>query len=176
MTFGLQGKTAITWAANKNEKNLRLEFALKNIGVVPAEAKHEIGIQRVQSWLYSRQLFFAYTAARTIEQMRAYRYADNVKPSTGEKKKEEVFKLKDELPDGVRYAIMAWPELPAETDPTLTPAQEARWDAMDERTRLDIERWREYASRGTEKDLTLDDANYPIGEMYGADTTQDAWV
>jgi hypothetical protein len=176
LTFGLQGKTAITWAANKNEKNLRLEFALKNIGVVPAEAKHEIGIQRVQSWLYSRQLFFAYTAARTIEQMRAYRYADNVKASTGEKKKEEVFKLKDELPDGVRYAIMAWPELPAETDPTLTPAQEARWDAMDERTRLDIERWREYASRGTEKDLTLDDANYPIGEMYGADTTQDAWI
>jgi hypothetical protein len=183
LTFGLAGLHQTchhVGGEQKRERTCGLSSRSRISGSFPRRTKHEIGIQRVQSWLYTQgSLFFAYTAcSNTIEQMRAYRYAEqraSVGPAT-KKTKEEVFKFKDELPDGVRYAMMAWPELPAETDPTLTPAQEARWDAMDERTRLDIERWREYASRGTEKDLTLDDANYPIGEMYGADTTQDAWI
>jgi hypothetical protein len=58
--FGLTpAMQKLRWSANKNEANLRLEFGLKGIGVIPAENKHEIGIQRVQSWLVSGQLYFA---------------------------------------------------------------------------------------------------------------------
>jgi hypothetical protein len=170
--FQVQGFAEVKWAANKNEKNLRLEFALKGIGVIPAESAHEIGIQRVQSWLHAKQMWFAYTCPRTIDQMRAYRYADNIKPSTGEKTaKEQVFKLKDELPDGVRYAVMAWPELPVIPTETLTDAQRARWDALDERSQLDIERVREYNAARKGQDLTLDDASYPLGDFYGGETS-----
>ena len=56
----------IKWAANRNAANLRLEWGLKGISIVPAENKHEVGIQRVQSWLYARQLYFAYTVPGTI--------------------------------------------------------------------------------------------------------------
>lgn len=156
----------VKWAANKNEANLRLEFALKGVGVIPAEAKHEVGIQRVQSWLYSRKLWFAYTAPGVIEQMQAYRYAPNL-TIDGQKKKEQVFKQKDEYPDCVRYALMAWPELPEMLQKTMTDREQARWDAMDEGTRLQVELMREFNKREDGKDLEEGAEGYPVGEFFG---------
>ena len=154
---------SIKWAANKNEANLRLEWGLKNVGVIPVENKHEIGIQRVQSWMYARQLYFAYTAPRTIEQMRAYRRADNIASDGQKKDKESVFKQNDELPDALRYALMAWPELPDPDKKPLTNEQQARWDAFDDRTRLDVERMRAYTAGLGKKDLDLGEEGYPYG-------------
>jgi phage terminase large subunit len=168
--FGLSSAfTNIKWAANKNEKNLRLEFALKDIGVIPAENKHEVGIQRVQAWLHSQKLFFAYTCPLTIEQMRAYRYADNLKPSGEKKVREEVFKFKDELPDGVRYAMMAWPELPVPVDAPMDEREQRRWAGLDERSKAEILRMREYNKRadGGETDLDEKDELYPLGSFVG---------
>ncbi len=167
MAFGLAQHPNVRWAANKNEANLRLEFALKGISVIPAENKHEVGIQRVQSWLYSKKLFYAYTVPKTIEQTRAYRYADNLKPSGEKKAKEAVFKLKDELPDAKRYAIMSFPSLPDTLAPILTDSQQARWDSLDERSRQDIERLREYDKQSTARHLEEGDDNYPLGNMFG---------
>ena len=169
LQFRLGGVKDVRWAANKNEKNLRLEFGLRNIGVIPAENKHDVGIQRVQSWLYTHKLFFAYTAPKTIEQMRAYRYANNSKPSGEKKTVEDVFKFKDELPDGVRYAIMAWPELPEPVERAMTDRQQDRWDRLDEKSRQDIAHMREFHSRD-DKDrnsLELGDENYPTGSFFG---------
>lgn len=178
--FGLArfNPSSITWAANKNEANLRLEFGLKGVGVVPAEAKHEVGIQRVQSWLHTKQMFFAASKCPiTLEQMKAYRFAENT-TLHGEKKKEAVFKQKDELPDGVRYAVMAWPELPDPDKPALTDAEAQRWNALPEDARADIERWRSYNKRAVEKDLQQHEENYPIGEFFQApddDWTHEGW-
>ena len=159
---------SLKWAANKNEANLRLEFGLKNIGVIPAENKHEIGIQRIQSWLYSKQLYFAYTVPRTIEQFRAYRYIP-IEKSDGQKSKgQEVFKKNDELPDAVRYAIMAWPELPKSEQPLMTDAQLSRWTNLDERSREQILRWREYNDAEKRKDLEMGEEDYPIGGMFNS--------
>ncbi len=157
------------WAENKNEANLRLEFGLKGVGVIPAENKHEVGIQRVQSWLYTGKLFFAYTVPKTIEQMRAYRQADNSKPSGEKKVKENVFKFKDELPDALRYLIMAWPELPEATERLMTDAQQSRWDKLDANSRRDIENMRAYEKQSKSKDLEHGEANYPMGGFYNED-------
>ncbi len=171
--FGLAGFTNQRWAANKNEANLRLEFALKGVGVVPAESKHEVGIQRVQSWLYTNKLFFAYTVPRTIEQMRSYRYADNLKPSGEKKEREAVFKQKDELPDALRYAVMAWPELPEASTPAMTDAQQARWDGLSQKQRDEIERNREYNLKSESADLPENDENYPVGDFFGTVESKD---
>jgi len=157
-----------TYAANKNALNIRLEWGLKGTGVGMAENKHEIGIQRVQSWLLTGQLKFAYCAERTIRQMSAYRYADNTVASTGEKKdKESVFKLKDELPDGVRYALMLFPELP---DPEKAPLPEhelKRLAAFDEKTRHDLAIMAEMRERKVKGDfLTEKDKDYPTGDFF----------
>src|SRR3990167_2657218 len=153
-----------TWAANKNEAQLRLEFGLRSIGVTPVESKHEIGIQRVQSWLLSRQLFFAYTCPKTIEQMKMYRYAQNIGTDGQKKAKEEVFKKDDELPDTVRYFLMAWPELP-KAPGSLDAADAVRMAGFSDKTRQEIVEARERRQRKSSVDLQPDDARYPLGDF-----------
>ena len=170
--FGLRLYPDKTFAGNKNALQLRLEWGLKGTGVIEAENKHEVGIQRMQSWLVLGQLKFAYTATRSIEQCGAYRYADNTKPSTGEKReKEGVFKLKDELPDAVRYALMAWPELPDPERQLKTPEEQRRWDAFDDKTRRELEIMKEIHDNrlGKNVDLQPFEDNYPIGNMFQHD-------
>lgn len=173
--FNVRPTERVRWAANKNEANLRLEFGLKGIGVIQAENKHEIGIQRVASWLHARQLFFAYTCPKTIEQMRAYRYATNV-ASDGQKKKENVFKVADELPDAVRYLLMAWPTLPDEKIAAMSGDEQTRWDALPERDRLDIERIREYNKQSLSGDMAEGETGYPTGNFFGGPSQVESWI
>ncbi len=180
MRFGLArfNPLSITWAANKNEANLRLEFGLKGVGVVPAESKHEVGIQRVQSWLYTKQIFFvASKMPITLDQMKAYRYAENTQPDGQKKAKEAVFKQKDELPDAVRYAVMAWPELPDPDKPQLTPREEQRWAALNEKARQDVAAVRAYNKKHQATTLGEEEPGYPIGEFFNSqdDWTQEGW-
>lgn len=165
--FGVRiGQQGLQWAANKNEANLRLEFGLRGAGVIPAESKHEIGIQRVQSWIYSKQLFFAYTARATYDQMLAYRYAPNVAPDGQKKAKEQVFKVADELPDCVRYGLMAWPHLPVAERAAMTDAQQARWDALDQKAREDVLRVREFNKQDKAGELQPHEPSYPTGGFF----------
>ncbi len=167
--FGLARFNDIKWSANKNEANLRLEFGLKGVGVIPAESKHEIGIQRTTSWLRSGQLYFTYMTPRLAEQMKAYRYADNYGTDGQKKLHEQVFKKNDELPDALRYAIMAWPALPAPTEEsTLRDTRK-----LDPHTRWEIERMREM-SKDKSRDLTPADKDYPSGDFYGNDQDNDS--
>jgi hypothetical protein len=97
--------------------------------------------------------------------MQAYRYAPNIAPD-GQKKKEQVFKKDDELPDGIRYALMAWPILPEPKKAIMTDAQQARWDALDDRSKQDIELMREFTKREKEKDLNEESDLYPLGSFF----------
>ena len=167
--FGLSSFSDRTFSANKNALNLRLEWGQKGTGVVQAESNQDAGIQRVQSWLVTGRMKFAYTAERTIAQMEAYRRGDNIKPSTGEKKeKEGVFKLKDELPDGIRYLVMTWPELPDPDAAPLTAAEQHRMDSFDDKTRYDLERAAEFhkAKTGKGEELQPHEDGYPTGNVY----------
>jgi phage terminase large subunit len=168
--FGTAMRMNVKWAANKNEAQLRLEFGLRGVGVIPAESKQEIGLQRVQSWLHTKQLWFAYTCPKTIEQMKALRYATNVRNDGQKTDQEKVFKLDDELPDAVRYALMVYPELPRV--PEVQDADKrARWDRFDEKTRYDLIRLREFErDSARKKDLEDTDADYPQGDFYSTVT------
>jgi phage terminase large subunit len=170
--FGTASRHSLKWAANKNEAQLRLEFGLRGVGVIPAESKQEVGIQRVQSWLHTRQLWFAYSVPRTIEQMKALRYATNTTNDGQKREKEKVFKLEDELPDALRYALMAWPELPRALEEGDAAAI-ARWKAMDPRMQQSIERVREYEKQTNTKDLEEGASGYPIGDFFS--TVSDAF-
>jgi hypothetical protein len=101
------------WAINKNDKQPALELAQHGIFCQKAENDQIAGIERVKSWLASKQFWFIERLCpQTIRQMQAYRWADNT-ANDGSLKKEKVYKLDDELPDCVRYATMTWPVLPA---------------------------------------------------------------
>jgi hypothetical protein len=68
---------------------------------------------------------------------------------------------------------MAWPHLPDLDKPKMTDSEQKRWDAMPERTRMDVERWTAYNKRNTETDLQLEDANYPLGDFF--QSRNDPW-
>jgi len=158
----------VMWGANRNEAAMRMEFAAHGIGVAPAESDHKAGIQRVLSWLCAGQLKFAYTCPRTYDQMGKYRYAPNVAADGQKSAKEKVFKLHDELPDCVRYGLMLWPSLPKVDAVAMSVAEKARWAALDDRSKLEIERMKAYEKRETEKDLAKGEDMYPSGSFFGS--------
>lgn len=152
----------ILWTANKNEAQLRLEFNAHNILVAAAENDQMAGIQRVLSWLYTKQLKFAYTVPRTIDQMRRYRYAENKMPDGSKKDKEKVFKLEDELPDCVRYGLMTWPSLPVPLEHIIGRDM----SKVDPRVKWELEKMKQFMGRDKERDLIPADSNYPVGDFY----------
>ncbi len=112
------------WACNKNERQGMIELAQHGIFCKAAENDQVAGIERVKSWLYQKQIHFVESRVpRLIRQLKAYRWDENTAPD-GQAKKERVYKVNDELPDCLRYALMTWPK-PSQLAP---PPQEKRRD------------------------------------------------
>lgn len=155
----------VLWAANRNEANMRLEFAAQGIGVAMAENDQMSGIQRVLSWLYTGRLKIAYCCPKTFEQMKQLRFADNVSKNK-EKKQEKVFKLNDELPDCVRYGLMTWPHLPE-------PLMEIVERQLDARTSWELAKMKKYSNRDNERELQPAEGRYPTGDFYGHEGNDD---
>ena len=165
--FNVPYHTDVKWSANRNEAQLRLEFGLRGVGVIPAENKHQIGIQRVQSWLYTNQLFIVQEKCPlTVEQFQAYRYADNYGSDGQKRPNEDVFKFNDELPDSVRYAVMAYPELPKAIAELRGEREQARYDAMPEKGRYELEILRERMKANKNRDMEPEESGYPIGDFF----------
>lgn len=102
----------VKWAINKNEKQQVIELAQHGIYCQKAENNQVAGIERVKSWLACRQLWFVERLCpQTIKQMQGYRWKES-EATDGSLRKEDVYKLDDELPDCIRYACMTWPVLP----------------------------------------------------------------
>lgn len=108
----MMGGPFAKWAINKNEKQGMIELAQHGIYPMRAENDQVAGTERVKSWLHTNQLFFATQyCPKTIQQMQAYRWDENTS-TDGQARKEKAFKVNDELPDCIRYALMSWPLLP----------------------------------------------------------------
>lgn len=160
--------TDLTWAVSEAEKELRIEFALAGIPTYGVPNARAAGIQRVQSWLAAHQLFFVgETCPHAVKQLQRYRYADNRLPDGQKRDREGVFRADDELPEALGVAMLAWPTLPTIPHPTMTERERKRWDALDEGSRQDIERLKEYEARSG-KDLDEDDASFPVGDFFGS--------
>ena len=156
----------VQWACNKNERQLTIEFsqAPDPISIIPAENDQWVGIQRVQTWIYTNKFFIAHTCPQLWTQMKSYRMAPNVLKSGEKREKEKVYKKKDELPDAVRYMLMAWPVLPdADVISTERPLSD-----IPEESRRDVERLRRIlkAQMLDAEGLTPLDDGFPLGNFY----------
>jgi len=138
----LAGNSAnIKFAINKNEKQQSIELAQHGIFCQKSENDIVAGTERVKSWLQAHQLWFIDSkVTRTVQQMNAYRWADP--PDDGKEKrlKEKVYKLEDELPDCIRYALMTWPVLPSAPPETAQAPRDLR--GFNPEIRVSIERMR----------------------------------
>ena len=156
----LAGSNNVKWAINKNERQAMTEFAQAphHIFCQKAENDQVAGIERVKTWLHNGQLFFVEPLCqRTIRQMKAYRWAENVSPKDGSQRKERVFKKDDELPDCLRYALMTWPILPKPK-----PAETVRdLSKLPDDMRRTIERMRRI-----DEDLTKVEPEGTVGDFW----------
>lgn len=117
----LAASSNIRWAINKTEAQIILELAQHGIFCQPSENDLIAGIERIKTWLHTKQLWFVESKVPlTIRQMRSYRWADNTARDGSLRAKEKVYKKEDELPDCLRYALMTWPQLPSAVDPKPT--------------------------------------------------------
>jgi hypothetical protein len=99
------------------ERDPQMQLELSQFGIMAQQVEKGpgsvmAGIDRVKAWMERGQLVFVESRVpRLIAQLQSYRYADTDKKS-GEKGREEVYKLNDDLADSVRYALLSWPSLP----------------------------------------------------------------
>lgn len=158
----------LTWAVSESEKELRMEFALAGVPTVGVPNARAAGIQRVQSWLVANQLFFVgQKCPQALKQLRRYRYAENVLPDGQKREREGIFRADDELPEALGAAVLAWPELPKPTPAIMTERERKRWEALDEQSKQDILRLREYERQAKGDTLDETDPMFPVGDFFG---------
>lgn len=124
----LRAKTAalgITprWGIDKSGAQAALELAQHGIYAQAAMNDVDAGIQRVYSWMAVGQLRIARSRCPNLVRcLRQYRYAD---PKVTDKgvQKPAPYKKDDHLPDGLRYMVMMWPELPRAVKQALQPGE-----------------------------------------------------
>lgn len=102
------------WAIDRSQKQMAIELAQAPYPIYATAAENDFraGINRVQSWLQTKRLWFA--ASKTpflCEQLRGYRFDNNANPD-GTLKREQPWKENDDLPDALRYLLMIHPEEP----------------------------------------------------------------
>lgn len=145
----------VRWSVDEREKELQLEFMLAGVPVMGIPNVDAFGIQRVQTWLAAKQLFFVKSQCPdALRQLSKYRFAENTLPDGQKRATEAVFRADDELPKALAVAVLTWPELPKIEAPTMTERERKRWEALDERSREDIRRLRAYdqQSQGADAD------------------------
>jgi len=62
--------------------------------------------------------------------------------------------------------MLAWPDLPKPIPAGMTDRERKRWDALDERSRQDIERVREYETQAMGRGIDVDDPEFAV-EFFG---------
>lgn len=148
-------KSATTrYGINKNDRQPMIELAQHGIFCQPSENDVISGSERVKSWLHTKQLWFVESdVPMTIRQMKAYRYAPD-KTKDGQVRKEKVFKLNDELPDCLRYAVMTWPVLP---QPIVETEKPRDLTALDPEIQASIQRMRKIDGKKPEPESVTQD-------------------
>lgn len=146
------------WAINKNERQGMIELAQHGIFCQKSENDQVSGIERVKSWLYAKQLWFAEPVCpNTVKQMMAYRWDDNYSPTDQQKLKERVYKKDDELPDCIRYALLSWPKLPEHAPiPEEKPRDISHYPDRD-RSYIELMRRVEKAPKESNEPTTVED-------------------
>jgi hypothetical protein len=157
------GDRETRWLVDRTAKQVQLELAQYAVYASGSESHVESGIMRTQSWLRDGKLWLLEREVpKTIEEMRAYRWADAIEPGKA-LGKPKPFKLDDDLCDANRYAVMSCSE-PEGIEDAIggrsieSVPEEARWAWLREQQH----------KKDHEEDSWLPESaeDYPIGDMY----------
>jgi hypothetical protein len=163
------------WACDRSQRQTIIELHQHGIMAAPAPNDVVAGITRVGSWLRSRRLWLPEdTCPKLIEQMRGYRWDENV-GSDGQMRRERVIKIQDDLCDALRYALMLWPFAPRDDTAGAEDTDRGRRDlsTLPEDIRWSVERLRacetgvgENEEIGVDFLSELPEGENPVGDFW----------
>ena len=161
-----RGLTVDRWAIDRSARQVGIELSQHGIYATAVNNDVVAGIQRVQSWLGARRLWFIQPwCPKTVEQLQNYQWDENV-ATDGQARRERVKKIMDDLPDALRYATMLWPELPSmlDRDPDSAVDRFTReLRDVPETSRWQVERMRRISYEARGEDLSeLDEMLTPV--------------
>ncbi len=152
------------WGIDRSQAQMQIELAQHGIFARPAENAIEAGIERVKSWMVTRQIKFVKSCTKELlTELKSYRWKDPEKKD-GSIAKQEPYKKNDDLCDALRYGLMTWPHLP---DAVEVVAGVRDLSKLDPGMRRDIERMMKHESAVKEK---IADG---VGEFYGSDYAEE---
>ena len=156
------------WAIDRSQKQMAIELSQHGIYATAANNDVVSGINRVQSWLRTKKLWFIEPwCPRTVEHLRNYQWAENVGLDGGARR-EQVKKVLDDLPDALRYALMLWPELPSmltRDEPDDVTRFLRDLETVPEPARWQVERMRKIDRQERGEDLSeLDEMLTPVDD------------
>jgi hypothetical protein len=176
MRRGFTGRAAID--RSQAQAQIELNAAPNNFPTVQVSNDVIAGINRVSAWMLASQptrdlsgnapmgwlpsglVLPRRYCPRLIQQLQAYRWAEPALTRTGTSR-ELVFKVNDDLPDALRYALQLYPELPGQTD----GKRDLR--GLPDKIRLEIERERRCDAAAEDPDgyIRTDDDLVPLTGM-----------
>lgn len=152
----------LRWAMDRTAIQAQIELAQHGIFSLPSESNVTAGIQRVQSWLRTRQLLFVeQMVPNLVQQMKSYHWTEAVNRK-GEKNAERPYKFDEDLCDALRYGVMLWPELPQ----ILIPDSRRKIETVPEQCRWAYQRMRDLDERKPDDETDWSTDLSPIGEMF----------
>jgi hypothetical protein len=116
MLGGVGGLTP-RWGIDKSQAQAAIELSQHGIYAQAAPNAVDAGIQRVYAWLGTRKMLISRRLCpKLVKELRAYRWAPLEENKKGLAADGQPYKKDDDLADGLRYAVMLWPELPTAVD------------------------------------------------------------
>jgi hypothetical protein len=158
------GHLTARWAYSEEETAIHTEATRRRepLPVIPTEPYLINGIQRVQSWMYFRQLWFADSCIKTLDQMQGYRWSD-ASSDDDEPNGDRVLEKNVELPNAIRHGLLSWPSLPSSPE----KANGRDLSRVPERVRTEIQAMAEYENGADRsEDIAATDAAW-LNELYG---------
>lgn len=135
-------------AGDRSQRQTIIEFQRLGINLMPAENDVIAGIRRCSTWFGSGHFkMVADRCPETYRALQSYRWNDQV-TKRGETLGERVIKVDDDLPDGLRYALMMHPSNPLDfetsaRDVLLSDADPLGWEKLRSKRIAEAERARQ---------------------------------
>lgn len=142
--MGMEGAASPRHAIDRSQLQMQIELGQHGLFATPAENDVVAGIERVKSWAITGKLLIVKSRCpKLIRESTRYRWKDTKSAKDEGLGRQEPIKKDDDILDSLRYALMLWPQLPEDFIATA-PSQARDLSAMDEKTRVDIERMRRH--------------------------------
>jgi hypothetical protein len=135
------GLSTPRYGIDPSQAQAAIELSQHGIYAQNAPNAVEMGIQRLYAWMSSGQMLISRSKCPlTLKYLRGYRWAEVQETRRGLTAGAQPYKIDDDLPDALRYAVALWPELPVPGAIDGVPSGQRNLSLVSDQARQELER------------------------------------